>query len=512
MKPSDFRQAADIHFNGAAATVPARADAIVAAGDAMAAYAKDFIDACACLDEDTLFSVKTSLSKLKEFSKGEFNRRIKDTRMEAMQPKANGHAGGQAWEFGLLANDKGVLKPCHENVALHIENHEDWKGVLSYNEFTGGHDIMRQPPEPVTAKAGEEIEDHFDTEATRWFERRNIMVKPDTVRRVIDSTSRARPYHPVRNYFNNLPAWDGILRMDSWLIDYCGVKSTESKPNVYAMAVGDKFLISAVARIFQPGCKADYLIVLEGPQRTGKSTVVKTLASDEWFTDQLTDLGGKDASMKLRGVWILEFGELDAFGRTEITHLKSFLTQQFERFRLPYGKRIVKWQRQCVFIGTTNVYNWNKDPTGAGRFWPVRCGDIDIPGLTRDRDQLWAEALYKYRRGDYWYITDPEILKMAKRQQKERFDPEVWREKIREAIPKTEAGSDGILKEGSVSVAEILNQMGIKIERQDQIAANRVARTLIADGWEQYRDSAPGRPWRYRRETEPDEDLPEAGD
>lgn len=505
---SKYHQAAESHVNGTIANIPARAEAIVTAGDAMAAYAKDFIEGCAALDDDTLFEVKTTLRKLKDFKIQEFDRRVKVSRMATMAPKTNGHAGGEAWEFGLIANDKGVLLPCHENVALHIENHTDWKGVLSFNEFTGGHDIIRKPPNPVTAKVREEIEDHFDTEATRWFERRHLMVKPDTVRRVIDSAARAVPYHPVRNYLNNLPEWDGVARTDSWLIDYCGVKSAESKPNLYAMAVGDKFLISAVARIFEPGCKADYLIVLEGPQRIGKSTVVKTLASDAWFTDQLTDLGGKDSSMKLRGVWILEFGELDAFSRTEITHLKSFLTQQFERFRLPYGKRIVKWQRQCVFIGTTNVYNWNKDPTGAGRFWPVRCNEIDILGLARDRDQIWAEAVYKYRRGDKWHITDPEILKLAKREQKERFDPEVWREKIIQVMPRVIAMEDGIYTEGTVSVVEILNEIGIKTDRQDQIAANRVARTLISDGWEQYRDSSPGRPWRYRRSAagDPDDD------
>jgi Virulence-associated protein E-like domain/Domain of unknown function (DUF3854) len=187
------------------------------------------------------------------------------------------------WHSRLLRGDNGKLLSCYDNAAMWFENSADWAGVLGYNEFTGGHSVLKPPPSPITAEVGSELQDHFDTEAVRWLERRGIMVKPDVVRRVVDATVRRNTYHPVRDYLEALPPWDGQRRTGSWLIDYCGVESSDENPNLYAMAVGEKFLISAVARIMQPGCKADHLLVLEGAQGMGKSTAVRILAGDEWF-------------------------------------------------------------------------------------------------------------------------------------------------------------------------------------------------------------------------------------
>jgi hypothetical protein len=153
------------------------------------------------------------------------------------------------WQTRLLRNDHGKLISCYENAALFLQNAPGWAGVLGYNEFTGGHFVLKQPPAPITAAEGSELEDHFDTEAVRWLERRGLMVKPDLVRRVVDGIDRRNSYHPVRDYLESLPSWDRRPRIGSWLIEYCGVESSDSNPNEYAMAVGEKFLISAVARI-----------------------------------------------------------------------------------------------------------------------------------------------------------------------------------------------------------------------------------------------------------------------
>jgi predicted P-loop ATPase len=128
--------------------------------------------------------------------------------------------------------------------------------------------------------------------------------------------------------------------------------------------------MGAVARVFEPGCKFDYTLVLEGDQGTYKSTLLRTLAGD-WFTDQIADFGSKDASLQLHGVWIIELSELDALNRSEIARMKAFLTQQTERFRVPYGRRLVSVPRQCIFAGTTNSQTWMKDETGGRRFVPV---------------------------------------------------------------------------------------------------------------------------------------------
>ena len=405
------------------------------------------------------------------------------------------------WRIRLLRNDRtGKLIACYDNTALFLENSPEWAGVLGYNEFTGGNFVLRQPPPPLTAAAGSELEDHFDTEAVRWLERRGLMVKPDLVRRVVDTIAHRNSYHPVREYLESLPAWDGRPRIASWLIDYCGVESSDANPNQYAMAVGEKFLISAVARIMEPGCKADHILVLEGEQGIGKSTAARTLAG-EWFTDQLGEMGSKDAAMQVRGVWIVELSELGTLGRSETAREKAFISQQKERFRLPYGHRLVHVPRQCVFIGTTNADMWLKDETGGRRFWPAQCRRIDVDRLRLDRDQLWAESLARYRAGVKWWLEDAEVIEGAMEEQRARYIADVWQEKVatyakEEADRATSQFPNG---RGSVSISEILQRLGLETPKQDQAAANRVVRCLKVAGWKRANVGPRGaREWRYR--------------
>jgi putative DNA primase/helicase len=165
-----------------------------------------------------------------------------------------------------------------------------------------------------------------------------------------------------------------------------GVANTD-----YSRAVGSRWLISPVARIFRPGAKADCCLILEGPQGIRKSTALRTLAG-EYFTDELADLGSKDAAMQTRGVWMIELSELDSLSHSEVARIKAFMSRTTDRFRPPYGMRLVESPRQCVFAGTVNHSTYLRDETGGRRFWPVTCGQIDIEALGRDRNQLWAEA------------------------------------------------------------------------------------------------------------------------
>jgi predicted P-loop ATPase len=416
----------------------------------------------------------------------------------------------QDWRARLLYDFDGLLA-CYENVALFLENSPDWDGALGYNEFTGGYHILRVPPRPIKAKAGAELDDRFDTEAVRYFECHGMMVQPHLVHRVVDSSARQNSFHPVRDYLNSLPKWDGVPRLRTWLIDYCGVESSDTNPNVYAMAVGEKFLISAVARIMQPGAKCDHMLVLEGPQGSGKSTAARILAGDDWFTDQLADMGSKDASMQLRGVWLVELSELDALNRAEIARAKAFLTQQTARFRVPYGRRVETFPRQCVFFGTTNASEWLKDETGGRRFWPVRSGQIDLEALRRDRDQLWAEALQRYRDGETWWLDDAETAQDAVREQSDRYQQDVWMEPLAKWLespyPRLDPhgpAADFSSSADSVTIPDILHHALGKLMPQwthsDKI---RIANCLTRLGWEKRRVGPKNsRQYRYFRRAD----------
>ena len=413
------------------------------------------------------------------------------------------------WHTRLLRSENGKLLPTYDNAATMLENSPEWAGVVGYNEFTGAHVFLKTPPAPVWGEIGAELQDRFDTECVRWLERRGVMVRPDVVRRVVDVIARRSAYHPVRDYLEDLPPWDGQRRIGSWLLDYCGVESSDENPNHYTMAVGEKFLISAVARVMEPGCKADHLLVLEGSQGIGKSTAVRILAG-EFFSDQMAEPGSKDASMQSRGVWIIELAELGALTRGEIERQKAFISQQSERFRLPYGSRVVQIPRQCVFVGTTNSDTWLRDESGGRRFWPVRCRQVNVPALQRDRDQIWAEALYAYRSGATWWLEDAALVKEAAEEQRGRLLEDVWHaDVLRHAADEAahqealSAGKRDGQGRGTVTIGDVLRRLGVEAAKQDQSAANRVARCLKAGGWEKFRlRSGSVLEWRYRLVSE----------
>jgi len=293
------------------------------------------------------------------------------------------------------------------------------------------------------------------------------------------------------------------------LIDYCGVESSDANPNRYAMAVGEKFLIAAVKRIMDPGAKCDSVLVLEGKQGIGKSTVPRILAGDEWFSDQLADMGSKDASLQLRGLWIVELSKLDVLNRAEMARAKAFLSRQTERFRVPYGRRIIQVPRQCVFVGTTNADSWLKDETGGRRFWPVRCRQIDLEALRRDRGQLWAEALHYCRLGATWWLDDAEVIKAAIEEQQKRYQADVWQEQIAKWLetPTERRDENGhpvaaySSNRESVTVSDILSHcIGKRLEMWTQSDKNRISGCLTALGWERYRSGPKNaREWRYRK-------------
>lgn len=313
------------------------------------------------------------------------------------------------WQTMLLRTKQGEIAACLANIYDILLNSDEWAGVLAFDEFAQRTVKLKAPP-----YFGGELGEWSGADDSRtaiWLARKwRFSPASVLVAEAIETVALAHSFHPVRDWLRGLPAWDGIKRIDMWLCDYLDVIDSP-----YVRLVATFYLIGMVARVMRPGVKFDYCLVAEGPQGEGKSSVAAALGG-EWFGDTDLDLNNKDAMSALRGKWVYEFAEMGGVTRSEASRQKSFLSRQFDEFRPVYGRREIRLSRQVVFFGTTNDWEWNKDPTGGRRFWPVAVGAINLAGLKSARDQLFAEALTLFDAGERFWPT--------KEEQKRLFDPE----------------------------------------------------------------------------------------
>lgn len=336
------------------------------------------------------------------------------------------------WQKNLTYDKAGNLQNTLRNLTLILQNDEMLKAIV-FNQQLDGMEIKGKVPWQHPSKYWRDADDaqlvsYIDTHYGS-FSQRNFQI-------AVTKVSDDRSYHPIREYLDSLPPWDGIPRVDTLLIDYLGADDNE-----YTRAVTRKTLCAAVCRVQKPGCKFDSMLVLNGPQGIGKSTLIARLAG-EWFSDSLSlnDTKDKTAAEKLQGYWILEIGELAGLRKTEVETLRSFLSRQNDIYRASFGKRATPHLRQCVFFGTTNAETgYLRDTTGNRRFWPVKTPggktrhswDLDEHEIS----QIWAEVLEYVNAGEKLYL-DAKLDIYAKEEQREAMESDEREGLVREYLEK----------------------------------------------------------------------------
>ena len=461
------------------ASLPAEIDRLVAGKDPLPCYDLSLIGKLAACDEDTLFTLRHKMRAIPDFSLREFDRRIKVERMAMFEPKANGQTN---WKDLLLQTEAGAPRAILANAITALRAAPEWKGVLAYNQFSSRSVIQRPTPWSTCGS----WTDSDDILFANWLQHNGISVGSNIAAEASSVVSKDRSFHPVKDWLNSL-IWDGDARIGRFLSDYYG-----SDSNLYTNSIGKMWLISAVARVMQPGCQADHCLILESDQGIRKSTSLRILASDDWFTDQISNLDMPQASQDLQGKWIVEFADLVRMGTSEANTLKSFITRRIDHFRPPYGRRVVDFPRQTIFSASTNDKTYLIDPTGGRRFWSVECRSIELDALRDDREQIWAEAVYLYKSGMQWWIEDPELLKQAKIEQATRQNSDSWDKPIWKWVSdqKQQNANKGRRSDEFFIVAEEVLEICMEKKPGSWGPGDkaRVGKVLKARGMERYRD------------------------
>lgn len=407
------------------------------------------------------------------------------------------------WRKKLLGD--GGKKDCRENVYLYLLNHPKLKGLVGYDEFA--HQVLKLREPPWKSPPGEWT-NNDDYYLAYWLaEHERITFKAEgTIVAGVAMAAFENSFHPVHDYLNALPAWDGVERLPHWLTDCLGAADT-----TYTRLVGTWFVMGMVKRVRDPGCQMDYMVVLEGLQGKQKSTALRVLAvRDEWFADTPVRVGTPDAILSIAGKWLYEIGEMDSFNRAEATAVKQYVSSRSDRVREPYARRPADRKRSGVFAGSTNQAEYFKDPTGARRFWPVACdGEVNLVKLREWRDQLFAEAIHRLASTDeeirrYWPTrAEEEQYLVPQQERREIVDP--WFEHLAQWLER-----DAIYGESGTMIKDVDNFTSFDLLTkalhvpQDRIDGGRQMATRVGNimhrlGWEKRRDGAPPRIWRYWR-------------
>jgi putative DNA primase/helicase len=420
---------------------------------------------------------------------------------------------GQPWRGKLLKNGNGATTKDRENIVLALDGMPDIKlagipeaaGVVAFNELTNDVVKLKASPWGTPAGAWAEVDDLLMGE---WLVRTHWMpsIPRGTLEEAVRMVAYRHRYHPVREYLKALE-WDKTPRLATWLRKACLEEDEwddKAPLQRYLARVGTFFVMAMCARVMTPGCKFDYMLILEGAQGMRKSTLLRILAGD-WFADTGLVLGDKDSYQQLQGIWLYEIPELDAFSKADVMKIKAYVASQEDYFRASFDRRAAKYPRQLVFAGTTNEDHYLTDPTGNRRFWPVRVTRrVDTDWVQSVRDQLLAEAMARLARGARMFPPPDEELDLFVPQQQARAVENAIESAVaRYLYPPagaSGANSDGDLVE-EISLVSLLGKVGIGLEKlgPGRFHEKQAAAALRRLGWTEGRSSQPGRPRVYRR-------------
>lgn len=415
------------------------------------------------------------------------------------------------WRDLLLKTDKGAIKTVRENIVFAIEGSADdgipgipgMDGVIAYNKFTNDVTKLRDAPWGSPAGAWTEVD---ELKLGEWLVRKHFM--PSMPRSALEEAVRIvahnNRFHPVRQYLESLK-WDGVPRLATWLMVACLEEDEwdiERNPrHAYLARVGTWFIQGMCARVMQPGCKFDWMLILEGQQGMRKSTLFRTLGG-EYFADTGLVLGDKDSYQQLQGRWIYEFSELDSFGKADVTKIKSFVASASDYFRASFDRRARDYPRQLVFGGSTNEIHYLTDTTGNRRFWPVRVEKIiDIDWVAKERDQLFAEAMVRVAKGKRMFPTPAEEKTLFEPQQQDRAVENA----IEVAIGRHLYDDVDGMNVTEISLVELLGKIGIGVEKlgPGRFHEKQASAALRRMGWIEGRSSKPPRPRVWKRPAAP---------
>jgi predicted P-loop ATPase len=374
-----------------------------------------------------------------------------------------------------------------------LKSDDQLKGAFCFNMFT--QDIEHFQDNIIlapSAKAGSLVTD-IDVSCLRTYltMKYNFSPSRNNLEDALSNCAMDKRYHPIKDYLDTL-RWDGITRLETWLIDICGAKD-----NAYVRAVSRKVLVAAIKRIYDPGCQYAQLVILEGRQRMYKSRLVKAMGKEFYASVHLKTQDAKAIVEESRGKWILEIEELAGFGKQETEFMKAFISRQHDRVRLSYGRRAADYPRQSIMIATMNPDAENKylnDPTGNFRYWPILCGEsnIEVDKFEDNRDQLFAEAMAIYEKEKLWLTPEEEALASVEQENRLQTDP--WYGIITHWL------NDQVTNKAMsrVTTTEIATGcLRIASDKLNSGIWRRIGRVLVTNNWQKLRDSNPPRDWYY---------------